>query len=64
MEELRGLLRELGYSEEDSNVIINDYVNDRYKPETLKERIRENFNFFYDLRNNKNDETKAKNFQF
>ena len=49
MEELRGLLRELGYSEEDSNVIINDYVNDRYKPETLKERIRENFNFFYDL---------------
>ena len=49
MEELKKYLKEIGYSENDIEKVVNGYGTSGLKPETLLDNIKRNYEFFISL---------------
>ena len=49
MEELRKFFIELGYKEEEYEIIVNTYPLSNLKVETLLNKVKENYNFLIEL---------------
>ena len=49
MEELKKYLKEIGYSENDIEKVVNGYGTSGWKPETLLDNIKRNYEFFISL---------------
>ena len=49
MEELKKIFKEIGYTEEEMNEIINEYGIRNFKPETLLENVKRNYSFFLSI---------------
>ena len=55
MEELKKIFKEIGYTEEEMNEIINEYGIRDLKPETLLENVKRNYSFFLSIGYSKED---------
>ena len=49
MEELKKIFKEIGYTEEEMNEIINEHGIRTFKPETLLENVKRNYSFFLSI---------------